>query len=328
MGDLFVLTETVIRELVGFGEAELAAVEAVYPLISDGSAVMPDIMRIDVEAHNGEIDVKSAFLPGYPGIAIKVSAGFFDNPKRGLPSLGGFMVVLDAETGIPAAALFDNGYLTDLRTGLAGAVAARHLARSDSSHVAVLGAGVQARFQVQALRLVLAMEMVTVWGRRREQAEVFARDLSEQLGIEVRAADSVAAAVAEADVVVSTTPATDGFLKQNHLRAGQHLTTVGSDAEHKRELGEGIFDLADVVVVDSLRQSMRLGEARSAVAEGYDPEGLIELGTVVAAKHAGRTNPEQITLCDLTGTGAQDTAIAGLTVQRAREQSRGDVVIT
>ncbi|MFN2487006.1 MAG: ornithine cyclodeaminase family protein, partial [Acidimicrobiia bacterium] len=308
MGELFVLTEAVIRDLVGFGEAELEAVEAVYPLISDGTAVMPDIMRIDVEAHNGEIDVKSAFLPGYPGIAIKVSAGFFDNPKRGLPSLGGFMVVLDAETGIPTAALFDNGYLTDLRTGLAGAVAAHHLARSDSSHVAILGAGIQALFQVQALRLALAIETVTVWGRRREAAEAFARDLSDRLGIEVRAADSVEAAVAEADVVVTTTPATEGLLNQNHLRAGQHVTTVGSDAEHKRELGRGVFEIADIVVVDSLRQSLRLGEARSAVAEGYDQKGLIELGAVVAAKHAGRTNPEQITLCDLTGTGAQDTA--------------------
>jgi ornithine cyclodeaminase/alanine dehydrogenase-like protein (mu-crystallin family) len=74
---------------------------------------MPPIMRIDVEDHNGEIDVKSAYLPGYSGIAIKVSAGFFDNPKQGLPSLGGFMMVLDSETGMPAAALFDNGYLTD-----------------------------------------------------------------------------------------------------------------------------------------------------------------------------------------------------------------------
>lgn len=110
-------------------------------------------MRIDVPEHRGEIDVKSAYLPGYAGIAIKVSAGFFDNPQRGLPSLGGLMVALVGETGVPRAALFDNGYLTDLRTALGGAVAAAHLARPDASSVGVLGAGVQARLQLRALTL-------------------------------------------------------------------------------------------------------------------------------------------------------------------------------
>lgn len=328
MGEVFVLTEPVIRALVGLGAPELTAVESVYPLISDGSAVMPEIMRIDVEAHNGEIDVKSAFLPGYPGIAIKVSAGFFDNPSRGLPSLGGFIMVLDATTGVPAAALFDNGYLTDLRTGLAGAVATRHLARADSRTVAVLGAGVQARCQVEALGLVIDVETVKVWARRPDRAEVFARLLMDQVGIEVEPVETVESAVTGADVIVTTTPATEGVLEWEHLRPGQHVTAVGSDAEHKRELGVGVIARCDVAVVDSIRQSLRLGEGRSAVEEGYDPGRLVELGAVVAGSHPGRTGPDQITVCDLTGTGAQDTAIAGLTVERAREQGRGDVVVT
>jgi ornithine cyclodeaminase len=116
MADVHVLTEADLRTAVGLGRVELAAVEAVYPLISSQRATMPPVMRIDVEEHNGEIDIKSAYLPGCDGIAIKVSAGFFDNPQRGLPSLGGLMMVLDAQTGAPRAALFDNGWLTDLRT--------------------------------------------------------------------------------------------------------------------------------------------------------------------------------------------------------------------
>lgn len=318
MPDIIVLTEQPIRSLVGAGQEELEAVEAVYPLITHRQAVMPPIMRIDVP--HGEIDVKSAYLPGYEGIAIKVSAGFFDNPARGLPSLGGSIMVLDTETGIPRAALFDNGYLTDLRTGLAGAVATKHLAPPGPVAVAVLGAGVQARHQLQALRLVRDIASISVFARRREAAEALAEEVS---GV---AAGSVDEAVAGAQVVVTTTPATDGLLLAAHLHPGMHVTAVGSDAEHKRELGPGVLDAADVVVVDSIAQSLRLGEGRAAAEEGFDPSRLVELGTVVAGDHPGRSDPSQVTVCDLTGTGAQDTAIAALVVGRARERGVGDVV--
>jgi ornithine cyclodeaminase/alanine dehydrogenase-like protein (mu-crystallin family) len=307
MADIAVLTEQTIRSLVAMGEEELAVVEAVYPLISRGEAVMPPIMRIDVPEQTGEIDVKAAYLPGYDGIAIKVSAGFFDNPARGLPSLGGFMMVLDTETGVPRAALFDNGYLTDLRTGLAGAVAARHLAPPGP---------------VQALALVREVESVTVWARRAEAASMFA----EEVGGAV--ADTVEAAVKEAQLVVTTTPATEGILLEAHLHPGLHVTSVGSDAEHKRELGPGVLEAADVVAVDSVAQSLRLGEARAAVEEGFEPARLVELGQVIDGTRPGRVDDEQITLCDLTGTGAQDTAIAALAVSRGRQRGLGDVIVT
>src|SRR5918995_4630793 len=132
MGSIRVLVERDLREAVGMQREEIDAIEAVYPLITAGVGSMPPIMRIDIPENNGEIDIKSAYLPGYSGIAVKVSAGFFDNPIRGLPSLGGMMMVFDSETGVPTSAMFDNGYLTDLRTGLAGAVAARLLARENS----------------------------------------------------------------------------------------------------------------------------------------------------------------------------------------------------
>lgn len=322
MPQLSVLTERTLRSLVGMGEEELAAIEAVYPLISRGEAVMPPIMRIDVDAHNGEIDVKSAYLPGYDGIAIKVSAGFFDNPELGLPSLGGFMMVLDSRTGIPSAALFDNGYLTDLRTGLAGAVAARHLAPEGPLRAAVVGAGVQARYQLQALRLVREVTAVTVWARRPEQAKA----LAEEVGGEVAA--SLHETVAAADVVITATPATDGLITAGDLHPGLHITAVGCDAEHKRELGPGVLEAADLVVVDSIPQSVRLGEARAAVAEGFDSSRLVELGQVIAVEHPGRPSADAVTICDLTGTGAQDTAIAALAVRRARERGVGDVIDT
>lgn len=322
MGSIRVLTETDLRSVVGFGSEELAAVESVFPLISSGRATMPPIMRIDVPEHNGEIDVKSAHLPGHPGIAVKVSAGFFDNPGRGLPSLGGLMMVLDSETGVPKAALFDNGFLTDLRTGLAGAVAARHLARPGATTAGILGAGAQARAQLEALRLVRSVDRALVWARRREQAAAFQRWADERFGLTVDAVDSPEGA-AVADILVTTTPSTVPLVTTDMLHPGLHVTAVGSDAEHKQELAADAVRAADRMVCDSLEQSGRLGELRSAVAAGFDATDVVELGAVISATSPGRLAESDVTICDLTGTGAQDTAIAGLAVQRCAAAGLG-----
>lgn len=328
MGTIHVLTEADLRGAVGLGDEELGAIEGVYPVISRGEASMPPIMRIDVPEHNGEIDVKAAYLPGEDGIAVKISAGFFDNPGKGLPSLGGLMIVLDTTTGVPRAALFDNGYLTDIRTGLAGAVAARHLARHDASVVAVLGAGVQARCQLEALTLVRPIRTVHVWARRTEAATTFAAEMGERLGVPIETAAEPADAVAAADIVVTTTPATSPLISADMLHPGLHITSVGSDAETKQELAVDAVIAADVVACDSLSQSRRLGELRAAIDGGLDPRGVIELGQVIDGTAAGRTGPEQVTVCDLTGTGAQDTAIASLAVERCIATGSGATIVT
>lgn len=322
MGTIRVLTETDLRSAVGFGTEELSTVESAFPLISSGRATMPPIMRIDVPEHNGEIDVKSAHLPGHPGIAVKVSAGFFDNPSKGLPSLGGLMMVFDSETGVPQAALFDNGFLTDLRTALAGAVAARHLARAGATTAGVLGAGTQARVQLEALRLVRSVDRALVWARRWEQAVAFQRWADERLGLRVEAVETPSEA-AVADILVTTTPSTAPLVTADMLHSGLHITAVGSDAEHKQELAADAVLAADRVVCDSIDQSGRLGELRSALAAGLDASDVVELGAVIAGTAAGRLAESDITICDLTGTGAQDTAIAGLAVKRCAESGLG-----
>lgn len=327
MPDVHVLTESDLRAEVGLGDEERAAVAKVYPLISAGRAVMPPIMRIDVEEHHGEVDIKSAYLPGHDGIAVKVSAGFFDNPQRGLPSLGGLMVVLDAETGVPRAALFDNGWLTDLRTALAGAVAANALARDDARTAGVLGAGVQARLQLEALTRVRPIERARIWARRTDRAAEVAAEMTDLLGIPVEAVDSPAAA-AEADVLVTATPATDPLLDADALHPGLHVTAVGSDAEHKQELDASVAAAADRFVCDHADQSRRLGELRAALHAGFDPDRAVELGALLAGDATGRSAPGDVTVCDLTGTGAQDTAIASLAVRRCLEAGRGTRVAT
>jgi len=328
MGSIRVLTEDDIRKTVGMSAWELDAIESVYPLISAGVGSMPPVMRIDVPENNGEIDIKSAYLPGYGGIAVKVSAGFFDNPSKGLPSLGGLMMVFDAGTGAPICALFENGYLTDLRTGLAGAVAARHLAREDSSVVGMIGAGTQARYQLEAVMLVRPIERCLVWARRARQSERFASEMAEKLGIVVEVADTIDAAVSGCDILFTTTPSTEPLLTASMIFPGLHVTTVGADAESKQEMSGDVVARADRFVCDSVAQSSRLGELRGAIEAGFDVNDAVELGQVISGEARGRTSESDVTICDLTGTGAQDTAIASLAVERCAAEGVGVTIDT
>jgi len=314
-----VLREDAIRARVGLDAEGLEAVREALRRLSAGDAVQPPVMRIDVPEHHGEVDVKGAYIRGLDSFAVKMSSGFFDNPRRGLPTSSGLMVLLDAETGVPRAVLLDNGYLTDVRTALAGAVAADALARVAIDTVAVLGAGAQARWQLRALTLVRSPRRVLVWARRRAEAERLAGEMRASLGIPVEAVEEAERAVAESDLVVTTTPATEPILEAAWLHPGVHVTAMGSDSEHKQELEPAVLGRANVVVSDRRSQGLAIGELRAARAAGVDVSEarVAELGEVLAGTREGRTSDEQITVCDLTGTGVQDTAIARLTVARA-----------
>ncbi|MCA9973821.1 MAG: cyclodeaminase [Anaerolineales bacterium] len=323
-----ILTEAEIRQCVDLDAAALTAVSDAFTRLANGQAVMPPIMRIDVPEHNGEVDVKSAYLQGLDGFAVKLSSGFFDNPARGLPSLGGLMILLSAEVGFPQALLLDNGYLTDVRTGLAGAVAARHLAPRQVRTVGVVGAGAQARYQVRALRLVRDFAQVLVYSRTPARADAYAAEMTAVLAADVRRAASLAELVRHSDVVITTTPARTPFLSADWLHPGLHITAMGSDAEAKQELETAVFRHADLLVCDRKSQAFRLGEHHHAQAAGAiaDETAVVELGELTAGRHPGRTDDAQITLCDLTGTGAQDTAIALLAYHRARQKGLGTVI--
>ncbi|HKI57790.1 MAG TPA: cyclodeaminase [Trueperaceae bacterium] len=320
--DVAVLYEDEIRELVGLDADGLDAVREAFRRLSSGDAVQPPVMRIDVPEHRGEVDVKGAYVRGLDSFAVKLSSGFFDNPQRGLPTGSGLMVLLDAETGVPRSVLLDNGYLTDVRTGLAGAVAADALARPDVDTVAVLGAGSQARWQLRALMLARWPRRALVWGRRAEEARRCAEEMEALLGIEVRAVETAEEAVTRADVLVTTTPATAPIVRAEWLHPGLHVTAMGSDAEHKQELDPDVLRRADVVVSDRREQGLAIGELRAAREAGVDvSEGRVaELGEVLAGTRPGRTGSDQISVCDLTGTGVQDTAIARLAAARAAER--------
>ncbi len=326
MTSITLLGEAQLRELVPLDLAAIDQIEAAFLALATEDVAMPPVLRLDLPAQNGEVDVKTAWLPRFDSFAIKVSPGFFNNPTLGLPSLNGLMLVLSAKTGLTEAVLLDNGYLTAVRTATAGAVAARWLAKQETPQVAVLGAGEQARLQLQALMLVRRVEHVRVWARNASNAQRFAEETAAKLGVRCEAARDVAHALAEADVAITTTPSRTPLIEAKHLHAGLHITAMGSDAEHKNEIAPAALAAARYVC-DRVQQTRVLGELHHALAARAvkADAGIAELGEVIAGKAVGRTSDADVTLCDLTGTGAQDTAIAALALQRARDATAGMV---
>ena len=322
--DITILTEADLRGCVQLDLAAIGVVEKAFAALASGAVVMPPILSMAIPQANGEVDVKTAYIPGFEGFAIKVSPGFFDNPKLGLPSLNGLMILFSATTGLVEALLLDNGYLTDVRTASAGAVAARWFAPANVATAGVMGTGVQARLQLQAAHLVRPFKEALVWGRDAAKAERCAADLAASLGIPVRAESDAARLVELSQLVVTTTPAEEPVLKASWLHPGLHITAMGSDQAGKNEIDPAALAAADVYVADRVSQTELLGELRSAIAAGLWTRGTPpELGAVVTGAAAGRTSEDQVTICDLTGTGAQDTAIATYAVAAARKAGVG-----
>ncbi len=328
--NITILREAEIRQSAGLDLEALAAVEDGFTRLADGKAVMPPIMRIDVPEHNGEVDIKSAYLQGLDGFAVKMSSGFFDNHKLGLPSLGGMMILLSAKVGFPQALLLDNGYLTNVRTGLAGAIAAKYLSPKQVHTAGVIGAGKQGRFQMQGLKLVRDYDRLLVYDRLSEQVDKYVEEMTPVLGVDIIRAKSVEEVVRGSDVVVTTTPSKTPYLRAEWIHPGLHITAMGSDAESKNELEPAVLGRADLLVCDRKSQVFRLGEHHHALEAGVisEDDDILELGEITAGRHPGREDNTQITLCDLTGTGAQDTAIALLAYRKALENGLGMTIET
>ena len=325
---VLILTEAELRRCVSIDEAALATVGDAFTWLAQGKVEMPPIMHIEIADHNGDVDIKSAYVRGLDGFAVKLASGFFDNPELGLPSGSGMVVLFSAKTGRCESVLLDNGYLTDLRTGLAGAVAAQHLAPSKVATVGIVGAGVQARYQLLGLRLVRAFERVLVNSRDAAKAQAYCQEMQAQLGVPVLVVDTIEQLVRQSQVIVTTTPAREPLIEAQWLQPGSHVTAMGSDLAGKQELAPKVLALADILVCDSIAQCAGMGELQHALASGVlvDTDTVLELGEITSGARPGRETPTQITVCDLTGTGVQDTAIALAAVTRARELGLGTAI--
>src|ERR1700733_14280143 len=250
----------------------------------------------------GDCHVKGAYISGSPTFAVKLATGFYRNADQGIPPSDGFIAVMSASTGVLHALLYDEGWLTNLRTAMAGAVAARAIARRGTRTLGVVGSGVQARMQGEWIARVLGVERTLVWARNPHKAEILANQLG---GTRVE----IPAMCRQADLIVTTTAATTPLLTQALVRPGSRIVAIGADAPGKQEL-ETALTASATLIVDSIEQCTHHGEAGWAIRAGLrEVSELTQLGAIL--ERPAEFSPDETVIADLTGLGAQDAAIAG-----------------
>ena len=303
-----IVNEAQLREAIGYDIAALKQVEQGYRWLQERAISMPPVFHIDVDPQSA-VDIKGAYVEGLDAFAIKLASGFYANADKGIPSSSSVMLVISSTTGFCEAVFLDNGYLMNLRTALAGAVAADHLAKQEVATVGIVGTGVQARAQLQALTLVRDFERVLVWGRDAEKAVLCASDIGQYTNAEVMAHENLPTIARQSDILVTTTQSSDPLIQPEWIVAGTHITAMGSDLPRKQELTVTLLQKADRIVCDSVAQC-RIGGELQHVPEGTLSGAAVELSSVICGQDVGRTSDADITICDMTGLGVLDTAIS------------------
>lgn len=323
-----------IRAAVGF-EDLIEPVGRAFADYSRGLGQSPVSMFAPAGA-DGDVHVKSAWLPGSPVYVVKVGSWFAERARLSGNGASGVIMAFDSRTGEPVALLRDDHHLSDVRTAAAGAVAARLLAREDSSVVGVLGTGVQAYLQTLAVAAERPVTTVRIWGRRAEAARRVSTALRERLpGVEVAVVPTARDACAGVDVLITATSSTEPLVQADWLAPGTHVTSVGADDAGKVELAPGCLARADIVAVDSRELAALYGDLAHAERAGVPLKvpvvelGELVLGDLVPGEPAdgrarGRTGAEQISVCKLIGLGVQDLAAANVTLQRLTGSAAAD----
>jgi ornithine cyclodeaminase len=305
-----IVGEEDLRRLIHEEEA-LEAVERAFRALAENRVEQPPPMGFDFPDTSGEVHVKGAAIRGAPIFAVKIASGFYRNPERGLPVSSGLVLVLDQTTGAPLMLFEDNAYLTEMRTAAAGALAVRLLARSRIEKMAILGSGAQARYQLRAIARVTKLESISVWSPTPAHVDRYCSEMKTEFGFDCASAANARDAVRDAELVLTVTTAREPIVRAEDVSASATIVAVGSDGPAKQELDEKILARADKIVVDRLAQCASLGELHHALAAGLVREEDVhaELGDVVVGRKPGR-EAEELIVCDLTGVGVQDAAIA------------------
>jgi ornithine cyclodeaminase/alanine dehydrogenase-like protein (mu-crystallin family) len=233
-------------------------------------------------------------------------------------------MLYDPETGVPKAAI-DGNYITVIRTGAVGAIAARLLARRDSRKAAMIGAGVQGGVQLAGLREVLPIDEVRCYDRDSAAAETLTREAAAS-GLRATAATTAAEAIGGADIVVTATPSFQPIVEQEWIGPGMHVNAFGADTRGKQEIDEKLMARAKVVV-DYLPQSREIGECQHAFRTGLIEGVHAELGEILAGRKPGRESDSEITLFDATGIALQDLAVAARAYDAAMARGIGTQVV-
>ena len=310
------LSKSHIETLIDFQNV-LQCIKDAYIASSRGHVQTPDVMHLGFSDANGDCHIKAGHIKDADTFVVKIASGFYDNPKQGLPSSNGMMLAFSASTGAPTAILRDEGWLTDLRTGIGGAIATQALAAEDASDVLIIGTGIQASLQTRCLIKTCPNRdfKFTIWGRDNSAAITLAGALSKD-NINATAAADLEQAVRTAQIIFTTTPSTRPLINDEWVQPGTLITAIGADSPGKQELPVELVQRAEHLVCDMASQSLSHGEFQHLAACSADSD-VLELGNVLSGASAGRCSEKSIVIVDLTGIAAQDVAIAECVITAA-----------
>jgi len=286
----------------------LPEIEQAFQAYSEGRAVVPPVGELLLD--RGEVHIKYGYVKQQAYYVIKIASGFYEDPTKEQLSSNGMMLLFSQQSGQAVCALLDEGLLTNIRTALAGAIAAKYLAPEQVDKIGMVGAGTQARLQLRYLKAVTSCRKVMVWGTSQKELESYRQDMGQE-GFHIESTEDMEAILQQCRLIVTTTPSLRPLLLVKHLQKGTHITAVGSDTPDKQELDPEILGKADLVVADSIEQCLLRGEIHQAMKTGHlKKHQILELGNVISGSTVGRESEDQITVADLTGVAVQDMAIA------------------
>ena len=305
-----------VQELLSLAEC-IDAVEKVFHRQGEGK--IPPSGILGIRTQTGGLHVKTACLSGAKKyIVAKLNTNFPQNYRRfRKPTIQGVIVLYDADNGRLLAVL-DSMEITIRRTAAATGVAAKYLARQNSSVATICGCGEQARAQLRALCLILSLRKVYAFDIDSSASLGLAAQLSRELAIDIEAIRSLPGAIRSSDVVVTCTPATEFYVHKEDVAPGTFIAAVGADDSHKQEIDPALLASAKVVA-DSFQQVCSIGETHHAIARGLmrKEDVYAELSEVVAGKKAGRINETDIIVFDSTGVAVEDAAAATVVYEKA-----------
>ena len=228
-------------------------IEEGFVAYSQGKVVVPPVGEMIFEEPPGETHIKYGFIKNDNYYVIKIASGFCENYKLDLPSNYGLMLLFSQKTGILSCILFDDGWLTAVRTAAAGAVAARYLAPKNISRIGVFGAGEQGRLQLGYLKEIVDCRDVIAWGINQEELDIYKKDMEVQ-GFNIQTTLEADEITSSCNFIVTATPSKKPLVRSDLLLKGTHITAMGSDTSAKQELESDILQKADIVAADSLSQ--------------------------------------------------------------------------
>ncbi len=314
------LTDSEIRPLLSMDEV-MEAVEEAFKEKGLGYAQMPAKPYLFYTRYDGDLRMMSSYLERLNISAVKVVNSHPNNPARSkLPTVMATIILIDPKNGAPLA-IMGGTLITAMRTGAAGGIAAKYLARKDSRIVGLVGAGTQARTQLAALLALYGrLEEVRVWSRTLSTREKYASEMRVSYGDRARITlvDNVREAVEGVDILVTTTPSREPLISDKWVSKGTHITCIGADAPGKEELDPSILKRAKIVV-DDWEQASHGGEINVPLAKGVITKEDIwgDICEIVAGLKPGRTSPDEVTIFTSTGLAIQDAAAAKLVYDKA-----------